>query len=97
MKEPTLQDILEKGIQYYARREWEGDSGRLWNSPVLPYNDSPTILQVLDKGIQHYIRIDHEEYVRIKRIEEKTRKPVEPIRNITGIDLPDSSEGRRYE
>lgn len=96
MKEPTLQDILEEGIRYYAQR-WDSVNFLMDKMTEPNNNNGLTLLQVLDKGVQHYVRRAHEEYERIKRMEEKTRKPAEPMRNITGINLPDSSEGRRYE
>jgi hypothetical protein len=88
MKEPTLQDIIDKGIQYYAR-QWDTDAEHI------RYNNSPTIVDVLNKGIQHYVLIASEEY----KQEEKARRSAEQKKNtIFGYEFShDSSEGRRYE
>ena len=95
MKRPTLQDILEEGIRYYAQLE-EYAYLDLCDAPV-PYKNTRenrlTILDVLNKGVQHYVQIAREEYKKDEKKSAEPKKQTLPL----GWDGPDSSEGRRYE
>lgn len=101
MNKPTLQDILEEGIRYYAQLEdflYQDFCNRPVpdNAPIHYKNahgNRLTILDVLNKGVQHYVQIAREEY---KKDEKKSTEPKKQTLPLIG-DWPDSSEGRRYE
>lgn len=99
MKKPTLQDILEEGIRYFAQVMPDNEYDLFYNPTR---HKVLTILNVLDRGVQHYVQIAREEY---KREKAERRSPIEEALGIKlkdrnampGCDGPDSSEGRRYE